>query len=438
MSVPALRRRLADIVEEYDAKRAAIPDAITAYGRAVSALTTASCIGTTVGDAVLRDASGPAAHAMEGALLKSAWRHVYMGLDIDAIAPAADKRRFAQMFEKPPAFTIEEIRDRFGDYLLNPRHHILRGLAEVFCDLDPAYRSHSKVKVGVAGLPKRVILSNVAGYGSYGADRLRDILNALAAYQGLPLLTWPEQRALLDNGEACLAATEIPQKYGEPIRTHARGVRLKRFGNGNGHLLFEPSTLRDINRALAEWYGDVLPDVEEGTARQRAGTAVAKDLQYYPTPAVVAQRVVAELYVKGKRVLEPSCGCGRLLDALRDAGADSFGIEVDPSRAAECRAKGHHVQRANFLETVPTGDYDHVVMNPPFYGRHYAKHVEHALGYLRPGGTLTAILPATARYDHGILDGRWRDLPVGSFSESGTNVNTCVLTIHREKRRAAE
>ena len=53
----------------------------------------------------------------------------------------------------------------------------------------------------------------------------------------------------------------------------------------------------------------------------------------------------------------------------------------------------------------------------PLYGRHYAKHVRHALKFLKPGGTLTAILPATARYDHGELDDlhpRWDDLPVGA------------------------
>ena len=72
-------------------------------------------------------------------------------------------------------------------------------------------------------------------------------------------------------------------------------------------------------------------------------------------------------------------------------------------------------------------------MNPPFYGKHYAKHVEHAFKFLKPGGTLTAILPATARYDHGLLEGKWDDLPVGSFSESGTNINTTVLTMRQSR-----
>lgn len=437
MTAPALRRSLRDLVEEYDAKRAAIPEAIAAFEASKTALDMACCLGGSWAGSALRQVPFCTEHGMADTLLKSAWKHVFDGLQIERIASAQDKRRFEQMLAKPPAFTLPEIRDRLGVYLLDPRQHILRGLAEVFCALDPAYRSHSKVKVGVAGLPKRVILSSVGSHGAYGTDRLRDILNALAAYQGLPLVEWPELRALLDDGDACLTAKTMAPAYrgGQEIQTHARGVRLKRFANGNGHLFFEPDTLKDINRALAEFYGDVLPDVDERPARRQASTAVSKDLQYYPTPRAVAERLAADVYVRdGERVLEPSCGCGRLMDALRSSGAkDILGIEVDPIRAAAAEAKGHRVQIANFLETVPVPAFDHVVMNPPFYGKHYAKHVEHALRYLKPGGVLRAILPATARYDHDLLKGDWRDLPVGSFSESGTNVNTCILTIRQSR-----
>ena len=276
-----------------------------------------------------------------------------------------------------------------------------------------------KMKVGVKGLPKRVILSNVSGYGSWGRDRVLNILNAIAAYQGKPLPSYYDIEGLMKDGDSL---------------REERGVWLKRFSNGNGHLFFAPGTLADINRALAEYYGEVLADCpEERPTKQRTGTSVSKDLQYYPTPAKVVQKIVADLYdIKGKRVLEPSCGCGRFMDELRNAGAHVVGCEYDATRAAICEAKGHRVMRMNFLETVPTADFDCVVMNPPFAGRHYAKHVRHAMKFLKPGGKIVAILPATARYDHGELDDlspRWTDLPVGAFSESGTNINTTVATI---------
>lgn len=431
------RRRPSEIVAEYEAKREALPDALRAFEAAGDALKSAATIGGTWGDVSLDTGRGIYADNLERSLLQSAWRHLYGLYGLEQIASADAKRRYEQMFSAPPPFTVENIRDQFGDLVADPWGSILRGLAEVFSQLDPAFKSHEKMKIGVKGLPKRVILSGVAGYGSWGRDRLRDILNALAAYQGKPLPEYREIEALL-NGQELLDSWTAPKDYHRPgVTFPARGVWLKRFQNGNGHLFFDPDTMADVNRALAEYYGEVLPDCpDERPAQQRASTAVSKDLQYYPTPVAVVERVLAEIKyrIEGQRVLEPSCGCGRFLDALRALGADLVGCEVDPVRAAMCEAKGHAVWRANFLETVPTADFDRVVMNPPFYGRHYAKHVRHALKFLKPGGVLTAILPATARYDHGELDDlrpHWDDLPVGSFAESGTNINTTIATIRK-------
>jgi hypothetical protein len=438
-SLPAMQKRLSEVVAEYDDKHAAIGDVLTAFKSAGETLKTAATLGGTWGRVSL-DVGRVYESNIADSLLKSAWLHVYQGLNIDRIASAKDKRKFEQAITSPAPFTLDNIRATFGDFVADPRGNILRGLAEAFCDLDPAYKSHDKVHIGVKGLPKRVILSSVGSSGAWGTERLINVLNALAAYQGKPLVEWREVNALLRDGEIMRDGGFLPQDLGyrhgikqdgKPEEIIARGVWLKRFANGNGHLFFTTETLRDINRALAEYYGEVLADCsDDSAAKPRPGTAVSKDLQYYPTPPDVVRRVMAELYhVKGKRVLEPSCGCGRFLDALRDAGADVMGVEVDPARARLCDAKGHRVLRTNFLETVPTPSFDQVVMNPPFYGRHYVKHVKHAMKFLKPGGHLTAILPATARYDHGELSGRWEDLPVGAFSESGTNINTTILTM---------
>lgn len=433
------RRKPSDLVAEYEAKMAAAPAALAAFQAAQDDVKMASTIGGTWGNRTF-DAGRLDERDMRAMLLRSAWRHTYKLYALENFASAADKKSLEQMFEDPPEFTVENIRDRFGAYIMDPWGSILRGLAEQFADLDPAFKSHEKVKIGVSGLPKRVIIGGFSEYTHcYGLQRVRDILNALAAFQGKPLLTWEELALLRQDGEALNAGGCYPDPHNRLDETRTidvirRGVWLKTYKNGRGHLFFGREALRDVNRALAEFYGDVLPDAaEERPAAPRAGTAVAKDLQYYPTPSAVVERVLGDLYIKsGERVLEPSCGCGRFMDALRERGARPFGIEVDPGRAAQCRAKGHNVLLSNFLETEPTGDFDRAVMNPPFYGRHYAKHVAHALRFLKPGGVLTAILPATARYDHGLLDGSWNDLPVGSFSASGTNINTTVLTMRRE------
>jgi hypothetical protein len=124
------------------------------------------------------------------------------------------------------------------------------------------------------------------------------------------------------------------------------------------------------------------------------------------------------------------------MDAIRARGHRLFGIEYHAGRAAEARAKGHNVLTANFLDQPAKPEFDMVVMNPPFFGKLYMRHVMHAFRFLKDGGTLVSVLPGTAKYDHGLIEkefprGEWRDLPVGSFSESGTNVPTGIFKVRK-------
>jgi hypothetical protein len=165
----ALARNLRDVVAEYDQKVAAVPKAIADFEDAGDTIKAAACVGGTWGDTSI-ETGHVHDSTLKESLLKSAWRHVYSGLSIETIASAADKRRFQQAMTRPAPFTLDNIRATFGDYLLNPRANILRGLAEVFSDLDPAYKSHDKVKIGVSGLPKRVIIGSCGEYQSWGQD----------------------------------------------------------------------------------------------------------------------------------------------------------------------------------------------------------------------------------------------------------------------------
>jgi len=451
-NLPARRRTVSDLIEEYDEKVAAVPAKIAAVTNAWRDLEMAASIGGKFGGPITRYAPSISEKDVLHSLLKSGWRAIYERCQIDMIASAEDKRLFERTFEKPAELNFENAKATFGDYLIRPRWHILRGLAEVFSKLDHAYKSHSKVKIGVKALPKRVILSNVGGYGSYGYDKLRDILNAIAAYQGKPLVGNSELHCVdrlsrYDGhtaGEVKFDGSHHITKGedGEEIKAPDRGVTVRKFQNGNAHVIFSMDTLLDVNRAIAEFYGDMLPDAEEDDAKPQAGTAVSKDLQFYWTPAKAVKDLLdragiyAPIYSNTERefrVLEPSCGDGRIMDELKARGCNSFGIEYHAGRAAEARAKGHSVLTANFLEQPGREEFDFVVMNPPFYGRHYVKHVKHAMTFLKPAGILAAILPATAHYDHKELTGEWTDLPVGSFSESGTNVPTGILKIRKGK-----
>jgi SAM-dependent methyltransferase len=435
MNIPARQSTVSDLIEEYEEKHAAIDAAVAEFHDAFTRLEMASCIqGKFVGN-VTRHRPFVYPEELRKNLRKSGWKAVYDRLQIDMIASAKDRKLFERTLEDPPELTFETAKATFGDYFMRPRFHILRGLAETFADLDPAFKSHSKVKIGVKGLPKRVIINNVGSWGSYGRDKLRDMVNALAVFNGQALMD-PTEFTDLDKLHSFMGHTAGEVKI--------RGLTVRKFQNGNAHVFFDAGMLLDINRALAEFYGDVLPDAEEEGIAPRQSTAVSKDLQFYPTPKAVIDDILDAAgiykprdYSRGDapayRVLEPSCGDGRILDEIKARGSRGFGIEVHAARAAEARAKGHSVLTANFLEYPAVPDYDLVVMNPPFYGRHYVKHVAHALEFLKPGGTLVTDLPASAWYDHKELAGEWRDLPIASFAESGTNIPTGYLRIRKKQ-----
>lgn len=352
-------------------------------------------------------------------LLSSAWKALYIRLNLDRVFSATDQKHFEQSLESPPELTLENLKATFGDYYENPRYYILKGLAEVFCKLDKFYKSHTNFGVGVKGLPKRVILNNFLD-GRWGKEALVDMCRAMLQVTGESALK-DEERSIINDGSYQHKDFEL-----ERI-----GLNIKIFGNGNAHVHFSPRALNTVNLALHEFYGEVLADeTGEKPDKKKASTDVSKDLQFYPTPRKVIDTILKSVNIqKGDKVLEPSCGDGAILDVLRENGFICRGIEYDTGRAMRSRAKGHPVLIANFLECEPAHHCDYVIMNPPFAGQHYLKHIDHAMRFLKPNGILIAVLPANAWYKHKKIKGRWADLPIGSFRESGTNVNTGYITI---------
>lgn len=446
--VPAMRKLPSDFVAEYLKKSEAGPAAIAAYQQAQQDVRIAATIeGTHSRNTTLaNDDVSPRQFADN--LLKSAWQHVYKYLEVSAVATAKDRKRIELLLASPPDFSVENIREHFGDYLMSPRYHVLRGLAEAFTDLDPAFKSHSRVKIGVKGLPKRAVIERAfgdwGGLSNYNGEKVRDIMNALQVFRGLPRLEHAEFDAMASEAKA-EGEADWP------------GGRIKRFKNLNAHLMFDLQGLADINRGLAEFYGEVLadsPEAEAGEVKRRASTAVSADLAYYWTAEKVVEQMIAAHDIKeGDKILEPSCGDGRIMDGIvrhvqskRIDRVSLLGVEVDPRRADQAKSKGHNVLLANFLEVGSAPVYDLIFMNPPFAGQHYIKHINKAVKMLKPGGHLIAILPASAWYDHQGLPGpkfapdrpswgrdTWRDLPIGSFREAGTNVCTGIWQFWKEK-----
>lgn len=141
-------------------------------------------------------------------------------------------------------------------------------------------------------------------------------------------------------------------------------------------------------------------------------------------------------------ILEPSCGdgriCRRLFDLMPNAKIDAF--EIDERNWEIAEANGVNLIGKDFLVEGPelTKTYDFVVMNPPFNKKEYQQHIKLAYGYLKPGGILSAIVPAGWVNDKEfrnwvfMQDGQWED--IGSPFET-TNVKCSIINMTKTEIR---
>lgn len=127
------------------------------------------------------------------------------------------------------------------------------------------------------------------------------------------------------------------------------------------------------------------------------------DLQFYPTPDWLVDKMLDKcgeaLKSNNTRVLEPSAGDGRIVEAIKQKlkirwleKVEIECVEIDPNRQLLLKGKGFNVVDSDFLQYKPFVRYDLVVMNPPFAKAE--RHIAHALGMLKEGGRLVALCNA--------------------------------------------
>ena len=227
----------------------------------------------------------------------------------------------------------------------------------------------------------------------------------------------------------------------------------------------ERKLYEQVNKALAgaggKWSRKAGAHVFERDPREALGLAVETGkatnvratLQAYYTPPALARRVVELSGVKaGDRVLEPSIGEGALAVAvLERVGLDVAIVAYDIDavalyKAADCldgRVSKAFLKCQDFLAAEPYSDslYDVIVMNPPFTADADIRHVTHAWEFVKPGGTLVAIMwpawhrsPSTAAQRAFAdlvesVDGEVEDVPAGTFEH--TDVATVIVKMRK-------
>lgn len=134
--------------------------------------------------------------------------------------------------------------------------------------------------------------------------------------------------------------------------------------------------------------------------------AARKARQAFYTPLPLVERLVewADVYPTA-RTLEPSAGDGRIVHAMRAAGVEQVDFcEIEYGLVGRSQEAGGSWVGGDFLEYLVGEHYDRVVMNPPFKGKTFAKHIEHAWQVLAPGGRVVAVAPTSVE-DLPCLDG---------------------------------
>lgn len=87
---------------------------------------------------------------------------------------------------------------------------------------------------------------------------------------------------------------------------------------------------------------------------------------FYATPSWVVDVLIDREGKLPGTILDPGCGDGALLAALRDRGMDTLvGVELDPGRAKWAAITGADIHCQDFL-TEPVPAFTSIVSNPPY------------------------------------------------------------------------
>lgn len=177
------------------------------------------------------------------------------------------------------------------------------------------------------------------------------------------------------------------------------------------------------------------------------GVQVVSAPQLFPTPPALADRMVDLARIQdGDSILEPSAGAGALLQAIarrHDVEALTIhGVEINQGLASRLQGifPSAAVHCADFLACEPSalGNFDAILMNPPFENAQDIEHITHALEFLQPGGRLVAICANGPRQNAKLkpmieeMGGEWEVLPAGTFKTSGTMVNAALITVSKD------
>lgn len=217
-------------------------------------------------------------------------------------------------------------------------------------------------------------------------------------------------------------------------------------------------------RAGVHSFGQDDPDVVLEMVQRTGRYIDPKEYGFFPTPdAVVSELLEAAGLRPGMRVLEPSAGTGAIARRAADVvGTDNvLCVELLHRHVRELKEARLPTVHADFMALQPSdlsaamtsvagapddagdahaGLADVVLMNPPFGNLADTLHVMHSLRFVKPTGSVCAIMSPSFKFRSHARASVFKDmldecgemvgeLPAGTFKDSGTNVRTVIVKL---------
>jgi phospholipid N-methyltransferase len=174
-----------------------------------------------------------------------------------------------------------------------------------------------------------------------------------------------------------------------------------------------------------------------------------KDFQFFPTPDPVIDKMLDMIQISDSdRFLEPSAGQGSIIKSILSRNPNAFikYCELMPQNndfLQKLNSRRVKFISSDFLSIDPKKHrFDKIIANPPFSKNQDIEHVLHMYHCLKKGGELVSVMSSSWQKGSYKKQKAFRDwlsskthtvisLEPGSFKESGTMVETCILYIHK-------
>ena len=216
----------------------------------------------------------------------------------------------------------------------------------------------------------------------------------------------------------------MPRKHYESVKRVVNGLRGEWVRSKGTHVFLHDATAEIESIQITGFAPDYIDNPHA----------------FFPTPheEIADMMLIAGLrdWHGNRKFLEPHGGDGRIIRSIHYAcpGASVDYCEIDERNLQLLEGLGNCVGQ-DFLTVDLKPVYDFIIMNPPFNGKEYQKHIRKAHSLLCEGGKLVAVMPSSAVSDRKFRDWMFAD-GQGSFYKGEyefLNTKVSYITVEMDK-----